>query len=272
MKIVTLMENGRIDDRLKSAHGLSMYIEHKDHKILFDLGPNNNYIKNAEILGIDLTKVDIVIISHGHFDHGRGLKKFMKINSLAKIYLSEEAFGKQVKKLGPLYIPIGIKKPKDLSRIVFIKKSIELSDDMKIYSKIKNVEQIISDDSLLTKKNSIYIKDPFNHEIYLGIKNDENNILFSGCSHKGIENIVDQIEKNESFSITHVLGGFHLSHYDPQDLIQTTYLDSLGQKLYKKDTQMYYSCHCTGDDAFTALKPQMKEKLERIKTGSIINI
>ena len=128
MKIVTLMENGRIDDRLKSAHGLSIYIEHKDHKILFDLGPNNNYIKNAEILGIDLTKVDIVIISHGHFDHGRGLKKFMKINSLAKIYLSEEAFGKQVKKLGPLYIPIGIKKPKDLSRIVFIKKSIELSD------------------------------------------------------------------------------------------------------------------------------------------------
>lgn len=272
MKIVTLMENDTIDERLKVAHGLSMYIEHNDHKILFDVGPNNNFEKNAEVLGIDLTQVDMVIISHGHFDHGKGLKRFLLLNDKAKIYVSRDVFSRQYKKLGPLYIPIGLKKPKDLSRFVFIKKSMNLTDDMKIYSGIKNVEQIIGDSSLLTKSNNDYVQDPFDHEIYLMIKNEANNVLFSGCSHKGIENIVDQIEKKEGASISHILGGFHMTHYDPEDLIQTTYLESLGQKLYKKDTQTYYSCHCTGDDAYTALKPQMKEKLERIKTGSVINL
>jgi len=71
------MENDTLDKKLKSAHGLSMYIEHENHKILFDLGPNNYFLKNAEVLGVNLKEVDIVIISHGHFDHGNGLRKFM---------------------------------------------------------------------------------------------------------------------------------------------------------------------------------------------------
>ena len=107
---------------------------------------------------------------------------------------------------------------------------------------------------------------------FLTIKNNDKLVLFSGCSHKGIENIIDTIEKSDKVIFTHVIGGFHMSHYDSEDLIQTTYLENLGQKLQKKKTETYYSCHCTGDDAFAALKPQMKQKLIRIKTGSVINI
>ena len=172
-------------------------------------------------------------------------------------------------------MPLGAKEPKYLNwseRFVFINKGRKISDDMKIYAKIKSIGQIIGDDSLLAKRDNQYISDPFDDEIYLMIKTEENNVLFSGCSHKGIENIVDQLEKKESQPITHVIGGFHMSHYDPQDLIQTTYLESLGQKLYNKKTQTYFSCHCTGDDAYKALKPQMKDKLKRLKTGSVINL
>ena len=272
MKIVVLMENKAINEKLKSAHGLSMYIEHKNHKILFDVGPNNDLIKNAKILGVDLTKVDTVVISHGHYDHGRGLKKFMQINSLATIFVSEDIFNKHYKKIGLVRIQIGLKKPQKLDRFVFINKNTNLTDDIKIYSKIENVKKVIGDSSLYAKINHEIVIDDFNHEIYMVIKNEKNNVLFSGCSHKGIENIINEIEKQDKQSITHVLGGFHMSHYDPQDLIQTTYLKNLGQRFYNKKTQTYYSCHCTGDNAFAALKPQMKEKLERIKTGSIINL
>jgi 7,8-dihydropterin-6-yl-methyl-4-(beta-D-ribofuranosyl)aminobenzene 5'-phosphate synthase len=272
MKIVTLMENGSIDSRLKSAHGLCFYIEHENHKILFDLGPNNDFITNAGILGIDLALVDTVIISHGHFDHGRGLKKFMEINTKAKIYLSKNAFTKQYKKVKFVYLPIGIKKPKEMDRIVFIEEDTAISDTMKICANVKMTKQIIGDDSLLTKKNGEYIPDRFDHEIYFYVKTAENNVLLSGCSHKGIENIVDRLTKRENIIFSHVIGGFHMSHYDPEDLIQTTYLESLGQKLKKSKAKKYYSCHCTGDIAYTALKIQMKEKLERIKTGSVIEL
>ena len=57
MKIVTLLENGKEKQNLKSAHGLSLYIEHKNKKILFDLGPSNQYIKNAKKLGINIKDV-----------------------------------------------------------------------------------------------------------------------------------------------------------------------------------------------------------------------
>jgi len=266
------MENDTLDRNLKSAHGLSIYIEHNNHKILFDLGPNNNFYNNARILGIDLSEVDIVVISHGHFDHGNGLKKFMKINSKAKIYLSDKAFGKQTKKIGPLYIPIGIKKPLNMDRIHVVTKNLEIAKDIKIYAKIKNVDLVIGDNSLYTKIDNKYVIDQFDHEIYLVVSNDKNNVLFSGCSHKGIENIVDELQKEEEKIITHVIGGFHMSHYNPLENSQSKYIEDLGKKLYNKKTKKFYSCHCTGEKAFTALKPQMKEKLQRIKTGSIIEL
>ncbi len=272
MKIITLMENDTLDKKLKSAHGLSMYIEHENHKILFDLGPNNYFLKNAEVLGVNLKEVDIVIISHGHFDHGNGLRKFMEINSKAKIYISDQAFNKQAKKIGVFYLPIGIRKPKSMARIVKISNNFALTKNIKIYTKVKNVDLIIGDDSLFTKSENQYIIDKFDHEIYLVITNEKHNVLFSGCSHKGIENIVTEIQKQESRVITHVLGGFHMSHFKPTNTEQVKYIKDLGDKLYHQETEVYYSCHCTGDNAFEALKPQMKEKLKRIKTGSVVEL
>ena len=84
MKIISLLENTS-NTNLKPKHGLCLYIETLKHKILFDLGPDETYIKNAKLKKIDLEEIDIVIISHGHIDHGGGLKSFLKINSKAKI-------------------------------------------------------------------------------------------------------------------------------------------------------------------------------------------
>ena len=82
MKITALVEN-TAKEKLKAKHGLSLYIETKKHKILFDLGPDDTLFENARVCGIDLSKVDIVIISHGHMDHGGALSKFLAINKEA---------------------------------------------------------------------------------------------------------------------------------------------------------------------------------------------
>jgi len=93
MKIVTLMENTAAREDLSAAHGLSLYIETPKHRILMDMGPNNEYLENAAKLGVDLTQVDVAILSHGHYDHGGGLKAFCQMNDHAKIYVRENAFG-----------------------------------------------------------------------------------------------------------------------------------------------------------------------------------
>ena len=77
MKITVLTENNaRIDNYLLSEPGLSLLIEAKDKKILFDTGYSDVFIKNAETLRLDLRDITDIVISHGHNDHTRGLTYF----------------------------------------------------------------------------------------------------------------------------------------------------------------------------------------------------
>lgn len=75
MRIVTLMENTAVSEEFQSSHGLSFYIETKNHKILFDMGQDGRFLENGEKLGIHIKDVDLAILSHGHYDHGGGLDR-----------------------------------------------------------------------------------------------------------------------------------------------------------------------------------------------------
>ena len=92
MIVKVLAENTTSSEALGSEHGLSLYIETETHKILFDTGASGLFAENAEKMGVDLTRVDLAVISHGHYDHGGGLKTFLGINNRAKIYLHHMAF------------------------------------------------------------------------------------------------------------------------------------------------------------------------------------
>lgn len=272
MQIVTLLENESNQKNLKTAHGLSLYIETYKHNILFDVGPNNYFIKNASQLGVDLTNVDIVVISHGHYDHGSGLQKFLRINKKAKIYISMYAFDDHVKQKGNGFENIGIKEPKDKNRFVFIEDDTIIDDEITIYANVPFVEPVIKDDKLKFYYNGRFINENFAHEIYLVIQEEDKTCLFSGCSHKGIENIVGTLEHKHNLHFTHVIGGYHFSHYDPFDFMQTDYLTKLGTKFNQRSQSTFYSCHCTGKEAFEQLKMIMRDKIYHIKTGEVIII
>jgi 7,8-dihydropterin-6-yl-methyl-4-(beta-D-ribofuranosyl)aminobenzene 5'-phosphate synthase len=272
MKITTLLENERIDKKFRAAHGLSLYIEALDKKILFDIGPNNYYIKNAKQLGIDLSEVDILVVSHGHYDHGSGLSKFIKLNKTAKIYLSIHAFEEHIKENGKEIVNIGIKEPSKRENLVLISKKTEILPGINIYTDVRYKNQIIGDSDLKVYIDGQFIADRFKHEIYLVIEENNKLVLFSGCSHKGIENIIDSIEKKHNLSFTHIVGGFHFSHYDSFNFKQTDYLQTLSTKFMKRDNTIFYTGHCTGNDAYFELKQKLKDNINRLKTGSEINI
>ena len=91
MRIVNLIEDTNGNCNCISAHGLSFYIETAEHKMLLDLGPSTDTLKNAEALKIDLSAIDTVVLSHGHYDHSGGIIPFTQINDRAKIYLQKGA-------------------------------------------------------------------------------------------------------------------------------------------------------------------------------------
>ncbi|RVU54383.1 MBL fold metallo-hydrolase [Anaerosphaera multitolerans] len=268
MKIITLVENTSKIENLKAKHGLSFYIETKMHKILFDLGPDNTFFLNAEKLNVDISEVDTVIISHGHYDHGGGLKTFLENNVKAKIYINKNAFAPHYVKSTDSNKYIGLKKEFEKNeRMVFVGDSLEIDEELFLFSDVEG--------QFKTKSNSVLLKedgreDDFIHEQNLIIREQGRNILFTGCSHRGITNIVKAALKHVE-KIDVVIGGFHLFSASNKVTEPSEVVDKLAAELNELDSK-FYTCHCTGDQAFKEMKKVMEDKLDYIATGDVLEI
>jgi len=99
LKITTLIENNPDDNNLLSSeHGLSLYIEIDEMKILFDTGQSGDFIKNAEKLNVDLSNLKYVVLSHGHYDHTGGFRNLVdKIGNSYKLIAGKDFFNNKYK-------------------------------------------------------------------------------------------------------------------------------------------------------------------------------
>ena len=273
MKIVCLCENTAYAPQFRAEHGLSLYIETNGYKLLFDTGQSDLFISNAERLGIRLDEVDAAVISHGHYDHGGGIRGFMKINSNAKIYLSRHAFDLHYNADGKY---IGLDRSLICEeRICFVNDAMNLSDNLGLYSCNGRPRVVDIDSAGLTvakvtsntvteqtaEPNIEKHPDDFSHEIYLRVYENGRSFLFSGCSHKGILNIV------EWFRPDLLIGGFHfmkLSTSSDKDR-----LISAAERLKQYDT-VYYTCHCTGGGQYSLLATYMGNKLHYLASGQTL--
>lgn len=109
MKITVLMENTALEGcGLTPEHGLSLYIEHRGRKLLLDAGSSGKFADNARALGVDLSAVELAALSHGHYDHADGLRRFFQVNDRAKVYVRPGAAGPYFAKDPDAYRFIGI--------------------------------------------------------------------------------------------------------------------------------------------------------------------
>ena len=99
MRISVLCENTAYKKEFEGEHGLSLLISTDKHKILFDAGQTDLFLRNGARLGEDLKDVDMVVLSHGHYDHGGGLFKFLSLNDKAKVYINKNVANEKMVKL-----------------------------------------------------------------------------------------------------------------------------------------------------------------------------
>ncbi|MEA4988363.1 MAG: MBL fold metallo-hydrolase [Anaerovorax sp.] len=270
MILKMLVENTSVFDDIYCEHGLSLYIETKNHKILFDMGASAIFSKNAEKMGVDLKDVDIAILSHGHYDHGGGLATFLKLNDKAKILLNQNAFGKYfANRQDGEKKYIGLDQnllPND--RFVFVKDNFIIDDDMELLSNVKGQKYKPSGNKELLKeiKGSLVLDD-FMHEQNLIIKEEKGMILVAGCAHNGIINILENFHQRKGCFPSLVIGGFHLYNHSCHQTENPQIVKEIGQFL-KETNSTYLTCHCTGVDAFHQLKETMGEQIMYLSTGS----
>lgn len=281
MKLTTLIENTKLDNPpgLIGEHGLSIHVNRNNQKILFDTGTTNNFLHNAKLLGVDIKDVDIAILSHGHLDHGGGLLKFLEENDKAKVYMKKTADKDYYLKILFLIRHIGLNRKifdSHLDRIVFIDEFAEISKDFFLLTDIKESFPKPKGNKYLYKmENNSLINDDFAHELIMVIKENNSLIVFTGCSHNGILNMIDTVRSRfPDIPIKSVLGGFHMVGIPKLNTMagSANEIENVGKELMKFNIEKTYTGHCTGKKAFNILKKIMGDKLEYFATGSIINL
>lgn len=274
MIIKTLVENFSVSKEFGSEHGLSLYIETKNDKILFDVGATNLFSKNARKMNVNIAEIDYLIISHGHYDHGGGLDAFLLANSKATIYINEKAFDEYfAKRDGGKIEYIGLdRRLKENPRIRLIKDNIAITPTVKILTNIiKKVPLPKANEGLLAKVGDELVADQFLHEQVVVIVKGDQSILLTGCAHSGIANILEHYFKATNYYPNYVFGGFHLAGRCPNNLEDPAAIQNLAKYLLNTGAQ-FYTCHCTGLEAYEDLRHIMGEKIVYLKTGSMIEI
>lgn len=257
MKIKVLIENESNSEKYENEHGLSFYIEFNNKKILFDVGATDKFIKNAEKMKIDLKDIEYLILSHGHSDHGGGLKYFLEINDKAKIYCSKNYFGEFFKKEKEGFKYIGVEK---IDREIKFINYLEKLDEMILFSLENYIEENPINKSLYKKEKNKIVNDDFKHELNLII----GNILFVGCAHNGIDRILEKA--NKLAKIDYVIGGFHLSSRSMKKS-NDNYIEKVIENMNKSNLKRVYPCHCTGEKGIELLNKKGKFEVKRVKIG-----
>lgn len=260
MKIQVLMENtaGRPD--MLTEHGLSLYVETKNHKILFDCGQSPAFAENARRLGIDLSQVDLAVISHGHYDHGGGLEKFLQINPSAKVYLNCHAFERHYHKDRNIGLNQELAKN---PRLIAVNDMLTIDNELELYScNGRGKPYGVDSAGLSVHQDGKWLPEEFLHEQYLLIRENGRTVLLSGCSHKGILNIETWFQPDV------LIGGFHLSQSRPEGEGRKR-LDEIAAILQQFPTQ-YWTCHCTGTEQYKFLKKRLGYRLGYLGTGQVL--
>ncbi|MBE6677722.1 MAG: MBL fold metallo-hydrolase [Ruminococcaceae bacterium] len=264
MRITVLSENTSQTPRCSAEHGLSLYIQTEQKNILFDMGQSDLFAKNAAALGVELSDVDICILSHGHYDHGGGISKFLSLNSKAPLYLSPFAFGDYYNAADKY---IGLDKAlMSNPRLIHVdEESLCLGEGISLVCLNGQIStKDIESAGLTVCLGGSKQPDDFLHEQYLIIEEQGRRVVFSGCSHKGAVNIA-RLLKPDVF-----IGGFHFSKTETEG-DGAARLEGAARALLSIGAD-FYTCHCTGVPQYEYLKSIMGDRLSYISAGTVLEI
>jgi 7,8-dihydropterin-6-yl-methyl-4-(beta-D-ribofuranosyl)aminobenzene 5'-phosphate synthase len=253
---------------LKMDWGFAALIEYNGRRILFDTGNNAKIFEhNANQLNVDLTRLDAVVISHRHGDHTSGLNHLVKVNPTVKIYAPEEA--------------AYFNAPAPLA---FIQRTPGLPPNMSYYRGAqpdafrsgspwpdanfeivrKNTEIFPGFFILTTVSEKPGTRDM--NELSLAIKTPEGLAVVVGCSHPGVDKVLENATSIDPQLYT-VTGGFHLVVTPAQEVqrVAATLYDKLKIKRVAPG-------HCTSELGFKVLMEQFKDRFDQAGLGQTISL
>lgn len=265
-RIIVLNDNRCRNKKLECEHGLSFYIEFEDKKILFDAGQTNIFLNNAEKLGIDLKSLDAIILSHGDYDHGNGLK-YLKTVTKTDLICHPDFMKHRISKHTGKFDGLNQTKT-DLEQKFNLKLTRE---PYKISENIIFLGEIERNNDFEKGQNLPMIDEQGNtyqhfDDSGVTLKTPKGIVVISGCAHSGICNIIEYAKKvTNTANVLAAIGGFHLKRLNQQTIRTINYF-------VMNDIKYIFPAHCTSDTVCEEFIKTMPGCVEVLSSGSQIDL
>lgn len=272
-RITILIDNHDVVG-LTAEHGLSLWIEKGNHRILFDTGQSGAFAGNASRLGIDLQLADGIVLSHGHYDHTGGLSQALRVAHRAAVYCHPAA-------VTPRYsltttTPLSIRMPPaaqmaldrlPLNKLHWLQKDHHLNEEIGLTGPIPRTTGFEDTGGPFFLDLFGRRPDPIDDDLALWLATERGLIVVVGCAHAGLINTLDHIAHlNGGQRIRAVIGGFHLLNAAPERLERTV------AALRSYSPELIVPCHCTGDAAVSCLLDAFGERVCPGTAGMICDL
>jgi 7,8-dihydropterin-6-yl-methyl-4-(beta-D-ribofuranosyl)aminobenzene 5'-phosphate synthase len=260
---ITILVDNHAGDGFSAEHGLSLWIEAGGLRILFDTGQGMALESNARSLGVDLDETEILVLSHGHYDHTGGIAQVFQRARKANVYCHPGV-------VQPRYTirdgtPKSIQMPQEsmsaieklsAQRLRWINQALLLSERIGVTGPIPRETSFENTGGLFYLDPEGRRADPIEDDLALWIRTDEGVIVCAGCSHAGLVNTLNYVlHLNHGQRIRAAIGGFHLLNASRERLDQTV----AALRLFEPD--MMVPCHCTGELATDTLRNGLGERV-----------
>lgn len=257
MKISILVDNNP-GTRTAAEHGLSYLIEYDGKRLLFDTGQSNMFVENAGIMKVDLKNIDLLVLSHGHFDHGNGLRYI----SGTVLICHPGCFVKRYRKSDHTYIGLINTREEILSGYNLITSTYphQISDRIFFLGEIPRITGFESQNTAFVFEDGSpdYVLD----DSAVAMITEYGIMVITGCGHAGIVNTLEHAKKVTGIKKLYgIMGGFHLKEQDIQTRETIAYLKA-------EKVKNVFPSHCTELPALSAFYESFR--IRQLKTGEIL--